>query len=243
MSTDPHFLHNIAKSLEHPAVPPRLQLLDGRAFNFTVVRPEGQDELMSQLLPRLEGENWGIAEWASYAMLYPGFVVSIQRDGEDRSSGFLAFDTRVCIFGDQRSLKVSVTVEPQVVYVSPDSRGHGLGTAFVALLSSEIQHTLGLIERAMRTSLKEVPAIEVSLALEAECVSEEGARFVRMALIGCQEALGEFRCSRPGDNRWCADIDDRVDYADWADDEQLAAIPLTPRTSEGSLSQLRRGFR
>jgi GNAT superfamily N-acetyltransferase len=180
---------------------------------------------MSQLLPRLEGENWAIEEWASYAMLYPGFVVSINQEGEGRSSGFLAFDTRVYIFGDQQSLNISVTVEPQVVYVSPDARGKGFGTAFAALLSGEIQHTLGLIETAMQTSLKGVPAIEVSLALEAECVSEEGARFVRNALDSCHEALREFRSRRPGDSRWCADIDDRVDYSDWAEDEELAAVP------------------
>jgi hypothetical protein len=118
-----------------------------------------------------------------------------------------------------------VTLEPQVVYVSPDARTQGLGSAFTALLSGQIQHTLRLIEIAMQTSLKGSPSIDVSLSLEAECVSEEGARFVRKALRDCKDALRTFRSCRPGDNRWCADIDDRVDYSDWAEDEELEAVP------------------
>lgn len=221
MSTDPHFLHAVAKSLEYPDVPARLELTDGRAFHFSVVRSEGLDELLSQLLPRLDGEDWGICEWAAHAMLYPGFAISVRREDEDGSSGFLVFDTRVHIFGDQRSLTISVTVEPQVVYVSPDARGQGFGTAFVALLSAQIQHTLGLIETAMQTSLKGSPAIGVSLALEAECVSEEGVRFVRRAMRACQDGLQDFLSCRPGDSRWCAAITDAIDYSDWADDDEL----------------------
>lgn len=225
MSIDPQSLHRIAKSLEYPEVPARLQLADGRAFNFSVIRPEGQDELMTQLLPRLDGENWAIEEWVSYAMLYPGFVVSISQEGEERSSGFLAFDTRVYIFERQTGLTISVTVEPQVVYVSPDARGRGFGRAFASLLSGEIKHTLGLIEEAMQTSLKEALVEDVSLALVAECVSEEGARFVRRTLNECRSALIEFRSSHPGDKRWCEDVEDRVDYSDWAEDVELGAVP------------------
>lgn len=225
MSIDPQSLNRIAKSLEFPEVPARLQSTDGSAFNFSVIRSEGQDELMTQLLPRLDGENWAIEEWTSYAMLYPGFVVSISRDGEDRSSGFMAFDTRVYIFERQRGLTISVTVEPQVVYVSPDARGLGFGRAFASLLASEIKHTLGLIEDAMQTSLKETRVEDVSLALVAECVSEEGARFVRRALIECRSALSDFRASRPGDKRWCEDVEDRVDYSDWSEEEELGAVP------------------
>ncbi|TLX16826.1 hypothetical protein [Rhizobium sp. MHM7A] len=227
MSTDPQFLHAIARTLESPDVPARLELADGRAFNFSVVRSDGQEELRSQLLPRLNGEKWGVYEWISDAMLYPGFVVSIEREGEDRSSGFLAFDTRVFIFnvGQQESLRISVTVEPKVVYVSPDARGQGFSSAFVALLCGQMQHTLGLIETAMQTSLKGSRVKDITLALEAECVSEEGARFVRNAFRACQVGLQDFRSQRPADRCWGADITDAVDYSDWADEDELVAVP------------------
>ncbi len=225
MSIDPQSLHSISKSLEYPDIPARLQLVDGRVFSFSIVRSEEQEELMSQLSPRREGESWAIEEWASWAMLYPGFVVSIRREGEERSSGFLAFDTRVYTFEREKGLTISVTIEPQVVYISPDARGQGFGRAFVSLLASEIKHTLTLIEDAMQNRLKGARVEDVSLALVAECVSEEGARFVRRALVECRSALSEFRSARPGDKRWCEDVEDRVDYSDWSEDEELGAVP------------------
>jgi GNAT superfamily N-acetyltransferase len=227
MPTDPHLLHAIAKSLEAPDIPSRLALPDGRAFTFSIVRSDGQEELYSELAPRLGDEEWGVYEWISDSVFYPGFVVSIEREGEDRSSGFLAFDTRVFIFGTGHhdSLKISVTVEPQVVYVSPDARGQGFGRAFIDLLSGQMQHTLGLIETAMQTSLNGSCVKDISVALEAECVSDEGARFLRNALHACQVGLKDFRSHRPDDIRWCAEIDDAVDYSDWANEEEFGAVP------------------
>ena len=227
MSNDPHFLHAVAKSLERPDIPASLTMPCGRRYQLSVVRNEGQDELVSQLLPRRADENWGVAEWISYAMLYPGFVVSIRRDGDNQPSGFLAFDTRVFIFhgGQHEGLKISITVEPQVVYVSPDARAQGLGNAFVALLSGQLKQTLALVEDAVRTSLKASPVSNVAVTLEAECVSEGGARFVRNAFAACQTVLDQFSSYRQADTRWCSAIEDAIDYSDWADDELVVSVP------------------
>lgn len=218
MTYDPTYLRDLGRTLERPYIPDELSITPGnRRFLFSVVTSAQSDDLIAQLKARMAEEKWGLQNWVDEAVLYPGFVVSISRAGDADPSGFLAFDTRVYIhpWGGTGEVRVSVTLEPKTVYVSPDVRGQGFGDAFAALLAGELRHTLSSVSEACRTSLSKVRVGNVDVSMEAECVSEQGARFVRNALAACQKVVSEFSIAS---NLPDCELENHIDFGDWEED-------------------------
>lgn len=224
MTYDHDYLVRIRDLLEQPAIPASIRGKNGSDFHLSLVtRDDPYEDLASDFEEQDPDCRWGIREWISEAAMYPGFVVSVRSPDDDRAAGFVAFDTRVFIFGATAagvSHHISIKLEPKSVYVAPSRRSQGFGDALAELLARQVPALLGRLASASEAGLKDMRP-KISFSIEAECVSEEGARFVKKVVEACRQELAGFGPV----GRWAASdgLDDYVDYGDWGEEEELDA--------------------
>lgn len=218
---DPQWLLKFRNMLEEPTIPESIRGKDGNDFLLSLVtRDDPFEDLATEFEEQDPDCRWGIREWIAEAALYPGFVVSVM-SSDDRAAGFVAFDTRVFIFGTDTvdsSHHISIKLEPKSVYVAPGCRGQGFGDALAELLARQVPAVLGRLVSASEAGLKDMQP-KISFSIEAECVSEEGARFVKKVVEAGRQELAGFGPV----GRWAApdSLDDYVDYGDWDEEEEL----------------------
>lgn len=219
---DPQWLLKFRNMLEQPAIPASIRGKDGNDFLLTLITRDDPHEALANEFEEQDPDcRWGIREWIAEAAMYPGFVVSVRSPDDDRAAGFVAFDTRVFIFGAAAagvSHHISIKLEPKSVYVAPGCRGQGFGDALAELLARQVPAVLGRLVSASEAGLKDMQP-KISFSIEAECVSEEGARFVKKVVEACRQELAGFGPV----GRWAApdSLDDYVDYGDWDEEEEL----------------------
>lgn len=224
MTYDHDYLIRIRNMLEQPAVPESIRGKNGSDFLLSLVtRDDPFEDLAIEFEEQDPDCRWGIREWIAEAALYPGFVVAVRSSDDDRAAGFVAFDTRVFIFATDAagiSHHISIKLEPKSVYVAPGRRGHGFGDALAELLARQVPAVLGGLASASEAGLKDMRP-KISFSIEAECVSEEGARFVKKVVEACRQELAGFGPV----GRWAApdSLDDYVDYGDWDEEDELEA--------------------
>ena len=228
MSYSHEYVRKIQRQLELPEIPERITLARRGDFLFTIINEDNSEALIATLERRDPQSDWGFREWIEEAMLYPGFAVSVRREGDAEDSGFLVFDTRVFIHGWQNApdtSRVSICLEPKAVYVAPDARGHGFGSAFVELLAGQLQHTLAAVAATSSDQFRHLGMNEIRLAIEGDCVSEEGFRFMGHALDRCKTAHADFAETYKG--RWpvAVGVEDCIDYDEWGNDHDPQATP------------------
>lgn len=226
MAYDALHLQAVRQRLEQPVIPDRVVLEDGSEFLLTVVGRDEHEELAEELLAQEPDCQWGLKEWIAEAAFYPGFLVAIRGDGDDRSAGYLAFDTRASIWDHRLSggLKssVSITLEPITVYVAPSYRGQGFGDAFAQVMAHQVPALLERLAVCSRGDLADLGRAEVDFTLKAECVSAEGARFVRKVLAACEDELP--KVSAVGAWRLSGGLHEVVDWDDWGPEEEERAV-------------------
>lgn len=227
MTYDHDYLIRIRNMLEQPAIPESIRGKDGNDFLLTLItRDDPYEDLATEFEEQDPDCRWGIREWIAEAAIYPGFVVSVRSSGDDPAAGFVAFDTRVFIFGSDTvdsSHHISIKLEPKSVYVAPGCRGQGFGDALAELLARQVPAVLGRLASASEAGLKDMRP-RISFSIEAECVSEEGARFVKKVVEASRQELAGFGPV----GRWAAPdgLDDYVDFGDWGEEDELeAAFP------------------
>ena len=228
MSYDYDHIRKCRAHLEQPELPRRVFTgPGGTSFSMEIVSETGIAEILSDEIHQQDpASEWGIREWVAEAIMYPGFVIACRNVEDGRALGFLSFDTLVYIHnhhGAGQAAAVSIKLEPKTVYVTDADRGCGAGHAFIEVLALQIPAVLQRLEAMSGDQLGDLSVREVSVAMEAECVSEQGCRFIGRAFGACQRELSSAAWAAP----WplCRTIEDLVDYGDF-DDEEAAADHL-----------------
>jgi GNAT superfamily N-acetyltransferase len=220
MSYSYDHLRAVRRVLEQPDIPDAYVDPNGTRFSFAIVTRDSCEDLILALEAQDDEGLWAVREWISEAVFYPGFVVSVcASDGVP--AGFLSFDTRVFVnegFFEAGTSSISVTLEPMSVFVAPALRGEGFGDSFVHVLAHQVPAILGMLAEASVGDLRELRLKSIDFVIKAECVSDEGSRFVRKALAACETALS----SREPVGAWCApgEIDDQIDDEEWTAPEE-----------------------
>lgn len=226
MSYDYDHIRECRAQLEAPELPRRVFTGPrGTRFSMEIVSETGIADILSdEILEQDPASEWGVKEWVAEAVMYPGFVIACRNVDDGRAVGFLSFDTLVCIHGHLvtgEAAAISVKLEPMTVYVTEADRGSGAGDAFIEVLALQVPAILRRLESMSGDQLRDLAVSEVSVAMEAECVSEDGSRFIRRAFDACQRELA----SAPLAGAWplCRMIDDRVDYGDFGEEDSDVA--------------------
>lgn len=141
---------------------------------------------------------------------------------DGRAVAFLCFNTLVFIHepsGSAQKASISVKIEPKTVYVCQSERGRGHGVAFVGVVALQIPAVLGRLEAMSRGLLRDLQVGSISVGIEAECVSEEGSRFVHRAFEACERELKAFA----GTGRWPVSrkLGDHIDHGGCDEGEWL----------------------
>ncbi|WP_327210814.1 hypothetical protein [Rhizobium leguminosarum] len=207
------YLREVRRTLEQPFLPERVSGLGGAEYLLSVISGDmPYDDIVADFEAQDPDSEWAVREWIAEAIFYPGFVIVARAPGDQRPAGFLTFDTRVFVndAGTGGHLSwVSTTLEPKTVYVSPAFRGMGFGDAFVQVLARQIPWLLERLSEASHGSVKNLRPEQITFAMEAECVSEEGLRFIEKAFAACDAELTA--AGRVG--RWIAPsgLEDAID--------------------------------
>lgn len=191
MTYDHDHLLKVRRFLEQPYLPDRIVSRAGTELEFFVISGDmPYESIVEEFEAQDPDSDWGLREWIAEGAFYPGFVLVARLPGDRRPAGFLTFDTRVYVhdFGGNGS-SISVCIVPETVYVSPDFRRSGVGSAFAEVLSEQVPWILDRLRDASTDTLRNLRPGRINFAMEAECVSEEGYRFVRKAFSGCATAL------------------------------------------------------
>lgn len=229
MAYDFEYIRECRRVLEQPKTPDRAYTsTSGARLGMEIVSTfEECERLTAELEAQDPSSAWGFREWIAEGLLYPGFVMAC-RDAEDgRAVGFICFDTLVFIhdgIGPGGASVVSVKIEPKTVYVSETDRGHGAGAAFVEVIALQISAVLARLDAMSRDRLKDLAVRRISVGIEAECVSEEGSRFMKKAFAACERELASVSMIGP----WPLDrkLADYIDH-DGFDEEDDCANSLT----------------
>ncbi|NTF18171.1 hypothetical protein G6L37_07110 [Agrobacterium rubi] len=223
MHLDHSDIMDIRRKLEQPSVPDRLfSAKDGsRVFMELVTDAVVADKLIADLADQNTNSEWGYREWIEQALLYPGFAVSCRSD-DGRAVGFLSFDTLVFIHDlGRQALSISVKLQPESVYVTEGDRGRGVGGLFTDVVAHQLHEVLARLAALSTGGLNGVSVREVSVGIEAECVSEEGTRFARTVFAACEKALASH--DKVGDWPLSETLNDFIDYGDFEDEDEAVA--------------------
>lgn len=216
------YLREVRKTLEQPFLPERVSGLDGAEYLLSVISgdmPYG--DIVADFEAQDPDSEWAVREWIAEAIFYPGFVIVARAAGDSRPAGFLTFDTRVFVNDAETGGHVSwvsTTLEPKTVYVSPAFRGMGFGGAFVRVLAQQIPWLLERLAEASHGDLENLRPQRITFAMEAECVSEEGLRFIEKAFAACDAELTA--AGRVG--RWLAPsrLEDAIDRGGFDEEDE-----------------------
>jgi GNAT superfamily N-acetyltransferase len=187
------YLREVRRTLEQPFIPERILCKNGSEFLFSVISGDMHyDDLVEQFEAQDPDSEWAIREWIAESLFHPGFVIVARAPGDVRPAGFLTFDTRVFVNDaetDGHVARVSTTLEPRTVYVSPDFRGRGFGDAFVQVLALQIPCLLECLAEASRGDLQNLLPEQITFSMQALCVSAKGFLFVQKAFAACDAEL------------------------------------------------------
>jgi hypothetical protein len=229
MRYDHEYIRNIRQELEKPELEGSIIASDHGCLSLAIVSDQQDAErLVAELESQDPDSGWGFREWIEEAMLYPGFVVSCREAADSRAVGFMSFDTLVFIHGLEggagSKASISVKLEPKTVYVTEAARGRGPGQAFIDVLADQVPAVLQRLAVMSGGSLRDLPVREVTVGMESECVSDEGARFIRKAYEACSRRLEGI--DRAGPWKVSSQLLDHIDYGDFNEDadEDIGAV-------------------
>lgn len=154
--------------------------------------------------------------WIDNAVAYDQKLVSVKSGWGSLPTGFAAFDmmSRKELRGEEWVAKCSYNLHG--VFVNPTFRGKGHGRALRRAISD-------IIEANIQTIRDRGFADKVEIFLEAECVSADGATFVRAHVMDCEKMIEKMSERRSADGTFPIVFHNCIDYGDYDNEAGFSA--------------------